>query len=362
MFLLFIVDVVTIIFNSYMALILRHELHYSWIPQQYTDSVQKYLLINIITTIILFIVLKLYKSVWTFASVNEFVLIFAACILSTAFQALGMQFLFLVVPRSYYLFYFFLLLMTTTATRFSYRALRIVKRCVTKIGHPSKNTMVIGAGEAGSMIIHELKYSKHLERKVACIIDDNPSKKGKYLQGVPVVGNRDTIIENAKKYNIDEIILAIPSAKTKTTRDILRICNQTDAKLKVLPGMYQFINEEVNVSKLREVSIEDLLGRDAINIDLDSVLGYVKDKTVLVTGGGGSIGSELCRQIAKYSPKCLIIFDIYENNAYEIQQELKKTYPQLHLEVLIGSVRNTKRIESVMELYRPDLVYHAAGS
>lgn len=251
--------------------------------------------------------------------------------------------------------------MTTSITRFSYRALRLIRQGFSQTNEDILNTMVIGAGEAGSMIIHELKYSRQLNRRVMCIIDDNPSKKGKYLHGVPIVGNKDTIIENVKKYKINEIVLAIPSATQKVTREILRICNTTECKLKVLPGMYQFITEEVSVSKLREVSIEDLLGREAINIDLDSVTGYVMGKTVLVTGGGGSIGSELCRQISKYNPKCLIIFDIYENNAYEIQQELKKKYPLLHLEVLIGSVRNTKRIESVMELYRPDIVYHAAA-
>lgn len=361
MFFLFIVDVFTIILNSYLALIIRHELHYSWIPQTYVDSIKSYMLINIITTILLFVVMKLYRSVWSFASVHEFVLVFGACMLSTAFQALGMQFLVLDIPRSYYIFYFFFLLMTTSVTRFSYRALRLIRQGFSQTNEDILNTMVIGAGEAGSMIIHELKYSRQLNRRVMCIIDDNPSKKGKYLHGVPIVGNKDTIIENVKKYKINEIVLAIPSATQKVTREILRICNTTECKLKVLPGMYQFITEEVSVSKLREVSIEDLLGREAINIDLDSVTGYVMGKTVLVTGGGGSIGSELCRQIAKYNPKCLIIFDIYENNAYEIQQELKKKYPLLHLEVLIGSVRNTKRIESVMELYRPDIVYHAAA-
>ena len=187
------------------------------------------------------------------------------------------------------------------------------------------NTMVIGAGEAGSMIIHELKFSKHLNRKVVCVIDDNPSKKGKYLHGVPIVGNKDTIIEKAKEYNVDEIVLAIPSAGTKVTRDILRICNQTECKLKVLPGMYQFITEEVSVSKLREVSIEDLLGREPVKANLPSIMSYVKDRVVFVTGGGGSIGSEICRQIARYQPKKLVIIDNYENNAYEIQMELKRT-------------------------------------
>ena len=211
------------------------------------------------------------------------------------------------------------------------------------------------------MIIKELKSSKYLNQKVVCVIDDNPSKKGKYIHGIRIVGGRDMIQEAAKKYDAEEIILAIPSAGNKATRDILRICNLTDCKLNILPGMYQLINDEVGVSNLREVSIEDLLGRDAINIDMESVGQYVSNKRVLVTGGGGSIGSELCRQIAAHNPKLLIIFDIYENNAYEIQQELIRKYPNLKLEVLIGSVRNTSRIESVMEYYRPEVVFHAAA-
>ena len=324
-------------------------------------SIEQYAWINVITTIIIFIVLNLYRSVWTYAGVHEAVLIVAACILSTTFQALGFLLFNLHVPRSYYIIYFFLMVMTTIFTRFSYRFLRAMQRSVSKTESQPIKTMVVGAGEAGSMIVHEIKTSRHLNRNLVCIIDDNPSKKGKYLQGVRIVGDRNEIISSAEKYEVEEIILAIPSASPKTTKEILQICNQTNCKLKILPGMYQLITEEVSVSKLKEVSIEDLLGRDSIHIDLDSVAGYVTGKTVLVTGGGGSIGSELCRQIANYNPKCLIIFDIYENNAYDIQQELKVKYPQLHLEVLIGSVRNTKRIEWVMSHYRPDVVYHAAA-
>lgn len=361
MFLLCIVDIVTIILNSYLSLIIRHEWHYSWVPYEYIDSIQSFLLINIITTIVIFIILNLYRSVWTYASIHEVLLVIAASMLSTAFQALGMLVFALAVPRSYYVIYFFLMTMTTLATRFSYRGFRVLQREFSKSREGAINTMVIGAGEAGSMIINELKTSRHLNRNVRCIIDDNPSKKGKYLHGVRIVGNKNTITQMAERYRIEEIILAIPSASPKVTKEILRICNKTQCKLKVLPGMYQLITDEVSVSKLREVSIEDLLGRDSINIDLDSVASYVTNKTVLITGGGGSIGSELCRQIVNYHPKCLIIFDIYENNAYDIQQELKKKYPQLHLEVLIGSVRNTKRIEWVMEKYHPDLVYHAAA-
>lgn len=361
MFFLGIVDVVTILLNSYLALLIRHEGHHEWISPEYLMSIKQYAWINVITTIIIFIVLNLYRSVWTYAGVHEAVLIVAACILSTTFQALGFLLFNLHVPRSYYIIYFFLMVMTTIFTRFSYRFLRAMQRSVSKTESQPINTMVVGAGEAGSMIVHEIKTSRHLNRNLVCIIDDNPSKKGKYLQGVRIVGDRNEIISSAEKYGVEEIILAIPSASPKTTKEILQICNQTNCKLKILPGMYQLITEEVSVSKLKEVSIEDLLGRDSIHIDLDSVAGYVTGKTVLVTGGGGSIGSELCRQIANYNPKCLIIFDIYENNAYDIQQELKVKYPQLHLEVLIGSVRNTKRIEWVMSHYRPDVVYHAAA-
>ena len=324
-------------------------------------SVNSYVLINVVTTLIIFLVLNLYNRVWSYASMHEAGLIVGASILSTAFQAFGMSFMFLSVPRSFHIFYFFFLTMTTLATRFSYRILHILRRGMEKTGKRPINTMVVGAGEAGNIIITELKTSRHLNRNVVCVIDDNPSKKGKYIRGVRIVGDRSQIKECAKKYRVDEIIVAIPSAGPKDTRDILRICNETDCKLKVLPGVYQLITEEVSVSKLREVSIEDLLGRDTVKIDIDSIAGYVRNKVVLVTGGGGSIGSELCRQVAAHNPRMLIIFDIYENNAYDIQQELKKKYPALKLEVLIGSVRNTNRIESVMELYRPDVVYHAAA-
>lgn len=361
MALLCLVDIFTILLNSYLSLWIRYEGHHQWILPEYMTSIERYAVVNVITTIIIFYFINLYRRVWTYAGTHEVVLIVTACILSTAFQAMGFLMFNLIVPRSYYIIYTFLMIMTTILSRFSYRALRAVQRNIKKTGKRPVNTMVIGAGEAGSMIIHELRTSRHLNRNLVCIIDDNPSKKGKYLQGVRIYGGRENIFSCAKKYDVEEIILAIPSASPKTTKEILKICNQTECKLKILPGMYQLITEEVSVSKLKEVSIEDLLGRDSIDIDLDSVAGYVRGKTVLVTGGGGSIGSELCRQIANYNPKCLIIFDIYENNAYDIQQELKIKYPQLHLEVLIGSVRNTKRIEWIMSHYRPDVVYHAAA-
>lgn len=358
---LFIVDMLTVVLDSYLAIILRFKLDNIWVPEEYMSSVEHYMIINVITTVIIFLLLNLYNRVWSYASLYEILLIVCAAMLSTAFQAFGFSLLYLPIPRSYYFFYFILLSITTLITRFSYRILHTMQNGIKKSAKHSRNTIVIGAGEAGNMIIKELKSSKYLNQKVVCVIDDNPSKKGKYIHGIRIVGGRDMIQEAAKKYDAEEIILAIPSAGNKATRDILRICNLTDCKLKILPGMYQLINDEVGVSNLREVSIEDLLGRDAINIDMESVGQYVSNKRVLVTGGGGSIGSELCRQIAAHNPKLLIIFDIYENNAYEIQQELIRKYPNLKLEVLIGSVRNTSRIESVMEYYRPEVVFHAAA-
>ena len=358
---LFIVDMLTVVLDSYLAIILRFKLDNIWVPAEYMYSVESYMVINVITTVVIFLVLNLYNRVWSYASMNEMLAILGATMLSTVFQAFGFSLLYLQVPRSYYFFYFILLSITTIITRFSYRILHTMENGLKKSTRHSRNTIVIGAGEAGNMIIKELKSSKYLNQKVVCVIDDNPSKKGKYIHGIRIVGGRDKIQEAAKKYDAEEIILAIPSAGTKNTRDILRICNLTDCKLKILPGMYQLINDDVGVSNLREVSIEDLLGRDTIEIDMESVGQYVRNKRVLVTGGGGSIGSELCRQIASHNPKLLIIFDIYENNAYDIQQELVRKYPNLKLEVLIGSVRNTSRIESVMEHYRPDVVFHAAA-
>lgn len=356
------VDILTIVIDSLLCLlIVWHEAYFSMVLKEHLSDIVKCILLSAAVTLLIFVLLHLYRSVWTFAGLHEVTQVVAACFLSAVSQLVIVNVLLFDIPKSYYVCYFFLLTMTTITTRFSYRIWITYRNITGRSAKKRVNTMVIGAGEAGSMIIHELQTSRYLSDRVVCAIDDNPSKKGKYLHGVKIVGNRDAIISCAKRYNIDEIIVAIPTADAKDKKEILKICSETSCKLKVLPGMYQLISGEVSVSKLRDVSIDDLLGRDAINVDLDSVAGYVTNKTVLVTGGGGSIGSELCRQIANYKPKCLIIFDIYENNAYEVQQELKKKHPELNLKVLIGSVRNTKRIESVMELYRPDVVYHAAA-
>ena len=358
---LFIVDILSVILDSYLAIILRFKLDNIWVPAEYMYSVESYMVINVITTVVIFLVLNLYNRVWSYASINEMLAILGATMLSTVFQAFGFSLLYLQVPRSYYFFYFILLSITTIITRFSYRILHTMENGLKKSTRHSRNTIVIGAGEAGNMIIKELKSSKYLNQKVVCVIDDNPSKKGKYIHGIRIVGGRDKIQEAAKKYDAEEIILAIPSAGTKNTRDILRICNLTDCKLKILPGMYQLINDDVGVSNLREVSIEDLLGRDTIEIDMESVGQYVRNKRVLVTGGGGSIGSELCRQIASHKPSLLIMLDIYENSIYDVQQELKTHFPDLNLEVLIASVRNTNRMNWIFDHYKPEIVYHAAA-
>lgn len=221
--------------------------------------------------------------------------------------------------------------------------------------------MIVGAGAAGNAILKEIESSSYVNMKVCCVVDDNPGCHGKYLRGVPIVGDRTVIHDSVDKYGIDEIIIAIPSANRSKIKPLLEICKETGCKMRILPGMYQLINGEVNVSKLREVQIEDLLGRDPIEVNIDEIIGYVQNKTVLVTGGGGSIGSELCRQIAMHHPKQLIIVDFYENNAYEIQQELKSRFPKLSLEVLIASVRNTHRMDEIFRIYRPDIVYHAAA-
>ena len=221
--------------------------------------------------------------------------------------------------------------------------------------------MIIGAGAAGNAILKEIESSNYLSMHVVCAIDDHPGCHGKYLRGVPIVGGRDRIQECVDKYAVDEIIIAIPSASRATLKPILEICKETGCRMRILPGMYQIINGEVNVSKLREVQIEDLLGRDPIEVNVDEIIGYVNNKVILVTGAGGSIGSELCRQIAQHGPRKLILLDIYENGVYEVQQEIRQKYPQLDMEVLIGSVRNTARVDEIFKHYRPDIVYHAAA-
>ena len=319
-----------------------------------------YAVINTVVTIVMFALFNLYNSLWEFAGYNELVRIGCASVAS----ALVNFVLMMVIedsrmPLSFPIVYSMLLAAGTGTLRLIYRALR--RKRADRSTAEKKRTMLIGGGQAGAMVLREFRYSAHSENKVVCVIDDDRSKWGNFIQGVKIVGGKESIVSAAEKYNVEEIILAIPSASRRQKLDILEICHATGCKLRTLPGLYQLANGEVSIQKIREVDIEDLLGRDIVKIDLNEVTGYIKDKVVLVTGGGGSIGSELCRQAATQKPKTLIIFDIYENNAYELQMELRRQHPELDLVVLIGSVRDKGRVDYVFDKYRPDIVCHAAA-
>lgn len=360
---LVIYDIISIIAASYLAVLIRYDFHISSVPEHFMTPINEFLAINIIVTIIIFAVFRLYDSLWAFAGEMELQNLVMSCTISGVVSAIGLQFFKIEkqpVPQSYYFLYIFFLITFIFISRFSYRFFRSQKHKREK-SHDAASVMVIGAGEAANVIIKEIVNSLYLTMQVKCIVDDDPNKWGRYIQGVRVVGGRDKIKECADLFEIDQIILAIPSAPRKEISKILEICKETNCELKTLPGVYQLVNGDVNVSRLHNVDIEDLLGRDPVTVDIDSILGYVKGKVVCVTGGGGSIGSELCRQIAGHDPKQLIIVDIYENNAYDIQQELKNKYPELDLQVLIASVRNTNRVNWIFEHYRPQIVYHAAA-
>ena len=362
--LLFLGDVVIIIMASLGALIARFDFSYSSIDAIYLESMYRYLPIHVITTVLIFYFCKMYHSLWKFISIHELGYIILANMISFFMQIAGFHLLQYPIPRSYFFAEILLQTVMVVAIRFSYRFCRYLKEAREQrfgCGQPQKRVMIIGAGDAGRVIIKEILDSSFLTMKVCCVIDDDYNKTGRYISGIPIVGDRFAILKNVEKYKIDKIILAMPSASKEERKEILEICKMAKCELKTLPGMYQLIDGELNIGKLRDVEITDLLGRDPIQVNLDEIMGYVEQKVVMVTGGGGSIGSELCRQIAMYHPKQLIIFDVYENNAYEIQQELNRHYPDLDLVVLIGSVRNTHRIETVFEKYRPDIVYHAAA-
>ena len=360
---LLIMDTMSIIIASFAALYIRFDFQFNAIPKEYMLKFEHVLPFNIAFTLLFFVIWKLYKSVWRYASATEMLnIVFATCCASAAqlvFCHLSNQ----KMPRSYYIIYLFLLFAMTCGIRFSYRILRIInmKRADITQKKNGNNVMLIGAGAAANAILKEAESSQFVSMHIKCITDDNPGCHGKFLRGVPIVGGRNKIADAVGQYSIDEIIFAIPSANNKTRKEILDICKETGCKMRTLPGIYQLINGDVSVSKLKEVEIEDLLGRDPIQINTEEILNSVHNKVILVTGGGGSIGSELCRQIAAHHPKRLIILDIYENSVYEIQQELLRKYPELNQVVLIASVRNTARIEKIFETYRPDIVYHAAA-
>lgn len=360
MLLLILLDVVVMEMSAFLALWVRFEFGFGSIHIQFLESIYRYAPINIVCTVLIFYIFRLYTSLWKYASVEELVNAGLAVLSSGCVNALLMEAIGYRVPKSFPILYTLFLGVFTIGTRLIYRFVRFrihQYRNKKKRG----NIMIVGAGDAGATLMREIRLSQYVKEKVCCVIDDDPAKKGKFIQGCPIVGNRDTIIDNVNKYQIGKIYIAIPSASKKEIKKIIEICHQTNCEVLTLPGIYQLVNGEVKVSRLREVQIDDLLGRDPICVNLDEILGYVKGKVVMVTGGGGSIGSELCRQLAAHDVAQLIIVDIYENNAYEIQQELKRKYPNLDLVVLIGSVRNTNRMNTIMEKYRPNVVYHAAA-
>lgn len=362
---LLIYDIVTINLSYFIGLWLRFDLQYSKIPSEYLMAFIKFAPFYTAFSIIVFYMMHMYNSLWRFASFNELTSIMMATVVTGTAHVVGITLFVRRMPIAYYVFGICAQFIFTTGIRFGYRFVnleRAKREKAEKSAHVKHHVMVIGAGAAGMTVLRELHNSRELTSRACCVIDDNPNKWNRFIEGTPIVGGRDTILENVEKYDIDTIMLTMPSASAKDKRDILNICKETNCELKSLPGIYQLANGEVLLSKMKSVAIEDLLGRDQIKVDMAEIFNQLKGKTILVTGGGGSIGSELCRQIAAHEPKQLIIFDVYENNAYEIEQELRRKYKdRLNLVVLIGSVRDTRRIDMVFEKFRPDIVYHAAA-
>lgn len=359
---LVIYDIFAVNVSYLAALFFRFDMHISSIPPEYLNAFIKFAPIYTIFSLFVFHVLRLYNSLWQFASFDELNRIIISSIFTTLFQAAFMTILMIRMPISYYVFGALLQFAMIVGIRFSYRYINLERNRRYNNQAAVHNVMIIGAGAAGKTILREMRNSQGMSDKACCVIDDNPNKWDRTMEGVPVIGGRDSIMNAVKTYNIDRIMFAIPSASTEDKRDILNICKETKCELKSLPGIYQLANGEVSLSKMKDVNVEDLLGRDPIKVDMCEVFKQLTDKTILVTGGGGSIGSELCRQIAAHNPKRLIIFDIYENNAYAIQQELNRKYgDKLNLTVLIGSVRDSRRLDMIFDKYRPDIVYHAAA-
>lgn len=358
-----IADILAVIIAYGLALLLRFDMRYSKIPELYIEGYLYYIVLASVLLVCCYVIAKLYRSVWSYAGINEILKTCVASIVACVLTGVVFSIAIMRMPISFYLIGWILVFGFTASIRMMYRLLRRmrIKADNSKGNTERQNIMIIGAGAAGLVLLREYRNSYYLTDKVKIFIDDNAQKWNKYLDGVLIEGGRDKILESVEKYRINKIILAMPSADRKDIRDILEICKETDCQIQTVPGVYQLVNGEVNVSKLRNVEIEDLLGRDPIEVNLDEILGYIKGKTVLVTGGGGSIGSEICTQLAEHEVGHLIIFDIYENNAYDIQQKLRWNHPELNLTVLIGSVRNTHRINGVMKKYKPDVVFLAAA-
>ena len=357
-------DIGIVILASVGALVVRFDFSLSAVPDYYLEIIWETLPLTIPVAIAVFSFFRLYSILWNYAGATELLYLTAACIIDSIFNTLIILFLYrridYPVPRSWYFFYGAWLFALMFLSRYAQRG---IKTLINRRNHAEKmkRVLIVGAGEAGNAIIKEIVNSPYVNMKIVGIVDDDVTKHGKFMHGIKVVGDRNDIVDIAESQRVDEIIIAMPTVSAMETKKILDICKQTGCELKRLPGMYQLVNGDVSISKLKDVDVNDLLGRDPIEVDLDSIMGYVSGKVVMVTGGGGSIGSELCRQIASHNPKQLVIVDIYENSTYDIQQELKRKYPDLDLVVLIASVRNTKRIDQIFATYHPQIVYHAAA-
>ncbi len=362
-FILAFLDVLVIGGSYFFALFLRFDMQISHIPSEYMEGYRYLILPLACCYLVVFYGARLYHSIWRFASAMELLRIMEAMLFNIIINLLYHFFWFQKMPISCWFMGWVFTFIGVTVLRFGYRFLRIWRNSFEKkhLEKGADRVMVIGAGSAGKMLIHEMISSSHLSDKVVCIIDDNPYKHGRYLDGVPIVGGRESIPEVVEEYHVTAIYYAIPVAKPEDKKDILNICNNTGCRLMTIPGIYQLVNGQVSVSNLRPVDLEDLLGRAQVIVDNAGIHDFIHDKVIMVTGGGGSIGSELCRQIAKEQPSMLVLFDIYENNVYAIEQELKRHMPQVHMVALIGSVRNTNRVNDVLTTYCPDVIFHAAA-
>ncbi len=358
---LMIYDVIAVAMSYFCALWVRFDCQYSAIPSKYWTDFLYFVPIWAVISVAIFRLWGMYRGIWRYSSYSELMRTAAGSVTSSVLHSVLISIIFDRMPLSYYFFGFILQSGLLLIPRFSYRFALLMRTAVRRDDAAEGRVMIIGAGEAGRMLLRDINTSKEIRDKVVCFIDDNSNKWDRYVEGVPVAGGRDDILVNVKKYNADKIYIAIPSASVEDKKEIIGICNETDCEVKQIPGMVDLVRGRVTVSQMKDVSIEDLLGREPIKADMSAVYEYINNKVVLVTGGGGSIGSELCRQIAKHSPKMLIIFDVYENNAYSIQLELREKYPNLHLETLIGSVRDSRRLYQIFEEFRPQIVYHAAA-
>lgn len=363
--LLCLADILIVMGSYFMALFMRFDFQIAMIPEEYIAGYFWSMPFWIVSTIVIYYIYKLYHSIWAFVSIAEVKRIVMADLVLIPVYVIGAVFMELHMPKSYYFMGYIMSCVCCAGMRFSYRYIRFYLRSLQgetkEEGKERDRIMVIGAGTVGQTLIREIRKADSVYAKVVCAIDDNPEKKGRILEGIPIVGNRYDIVDMVKKYDINRIIYAIPSTTGQNRKDILNLCKEAGCRMQTVPSVSQIVNEEVSMTKLREVEISDLLGRKQILVNMDEITEYIRGKVVLVTGGGGSIGSELCRQVAAREPKQLVILDIYENNAYDIQMELRKKYPQLNLEVIIGSVRDSRKMFKVFSTYHPDIVYHAAA-